>query len=150
MRVVVLTVGLVAMMSLITGCSGSKCESVCSDANACEITERSTDVDCPEFCKAVEDFNARAVSAGQKSCDTEFQAHLQCWEQNSAQICSKEFEGCEESGEAWTACMSLYCNAIGEDPKGTDPNCFIDRDVDEEGNPIFEAFPALYPYTPGQ
>ncbi|MDY7225633.1 hypothetical protein [Hyalangium rubrum] len=120
------------MMTLITGCS-SKCEAVCSEANACGITERSTDVDCPEFCNDVEEFNSRAVAAGQQSCDAQFQAHLDCWESNSSQMCSTEFKGCEESGTAWTECMAAHCAAVAEDENATDPNCF-------------GADPALYPF----
>jgi hypothetical protein len=126
-RVVVLTAGLVAVMSLVTGCSGSKCESVCADANACDLTQRSTDVDCPEFCQDVEDFNARAVSAGLPSCDTQVQENLTCWEQNSAQICSEEFEGCDDSRAAWEECMNAYCASVAEQEGKTDPNCFDDE-----------------------
>jgi hypothetical protein len=133
--VVVLTAGLVAVMSLITGCSGSKCESVCADANACAITERSTDVDCPEFCNDVEEFDKRTVAAGLASCQTQFDAHLACWEQNSAQMCNKDFEGCEEAGAAWTECMAAYCVSVAEQEGKTDPNCFGED-------------PALYPFDP--
>jgi hypothetical protein len=45
-RVAVLTVGLLAVMGLVTGCS-SQCESICSEANTCTVAERPTDVDCP-------------------------------------------------------------------------------------------------------
>ncbi len=125
MRVVVLTAGLAAVF-LMTGCS-SKCESVCSEANACELTERSVDVDCPEFCQDVDEFNARAVAAGQQSCDTQFQAHLDCWESNTAQICSTEFDGCVESADAWYECMAAYCASVAEDETKFDPNCFGDE-----------------------
>jgi hypothetical protein len=133
-RVVFLSMGLAAVMSLMTGCSSSKCESVCADHNACDLTERPTNVDCPEFCADAEAFNERAVAAGSESCDAQFQAHMECWESNSAQMCSTEFDGCVESGEAWTECMAAHCaaNAESEDADA-DPNCFGDT-------------PALYPF----
>ena len=126
MRVVFLSMGLAAVMSLMTGCSSSKCESVCAEANACELSERPTNVDCPEYCEDVEDFNARAVARqGGASCQTQFDAHIACWETNSAQMCNKEFEGCEESGTAWTECMAAHCAAVDEDADADpDPNCF--------------------------
>ena len=40
MRVVFLSMGLAAVMSLMTGCSSTKCESVCEEANSCDLTER--------------------------------------------------------------------------------------------------------------
>lgn len=121
MRVAVLTVGLLAVMGLLTGCS-SQCESICAEANACTVAERPTDVDCPEYCADIDEFHARASKAGQENCDKQFQAHLSCWEKNSAKICDKAFEGCEEAAAAWTACMMPYCEAILAE-EGTDPNC---------------------------
>jgi hypothetical protein len=125
-RVVVLTVGLLAVMGLVTGCS-SKCESICAEANACSVKERATDVDCTHFCADAEDINERAKKAGSESCATQFEAHLSCWEKNTKQICSTDFTGCAESGEAWIACMTPYCEANAEaakdDPKKADPNC---------------------------
>lgn len=120
-RAVLWTAGLLAVMGLVTGCS-SKCEAVCSEANACAVNERPVDVDCPEYCADVEEFNARAVKAGRESCDKQFEAHLSCWEKNSAKICDKAFEGCKEAAEAWTACMTPYCVAISAE-EGTDPSC---------------------------
>jgi hypothetical protein len=126
--------GLAAVMSLMTGCSSSKCESVCEEANACELTERPTNVDCVHYCEDVEAFNERAVKAGGESCQAQFDAHIECWETNSAQMCNTEFDGCAESGEAWTECMAAHCAAVAESEEGaTDPNCF---DTD----------PALYPF----
>lgn len=122
MRVAVLTVGLLAVMSLVTGCS-SQCEAVCSEANTCTVAQRATDVDCPEFCADAEKFDSRVKAAGFDSCATQFQAHLSCWEQNSAQICNvKEFTGCKEAQDAWVACMTPYCAQVNADKK-TDPNC---------------------------
>ena len=57
MRVVFLSMSLAAVMSFMTACSSSKCESVCEEANACELTERPTNVDCPRFCEDAEAFN---------------------------------------------------------------------------------------------
>ncbi len=131
MRAVILAAGLLSVMGLITGCS-SKCEAVCSDANACTVKERPTDVDCPEYCADVDSFNARAQDAGQKSCDAEFQKHLDCWQTNSKQICSAEFEGCAETSKAFVDCMAAYCAAIDE-AKKTDPNC-------DSGEPLLPAF----------
>jgi hypothetical protein len=118
-------------MGLVTGCS-SKCESVCSEANACGLKARPTDVDCPAFCSDVDAFNERAKKAGRESCEAQFQAHLSCWETSTAQLCAEGFTGCEESGAAWTGCMAAHCEAVAEEG-GTDPNCF-----DED--------PALYPF----
>ncbi|HEX8701718.1 MAG TPA: hypothetical protein VF815_23015 [Myxococcaceae bacterium] len=133
MRVVFLSMGLAAVMSLMTGCS-SKCESVCADHNACDLKERPTNVDCPEFCADAEAFNERAVDAGGDSCQAQFDAHLECWENNSGQMCSTEFDGCAESGAAWTECMAAHCEANSEDEEANpDPNCF-------------GADPALYPF----
>jgi hypothetical protein len=133
-RVVFLSMGLAAVMSLMTGCSSSKCESVCEEANSCEITERPTNVDCVEYCEDVESFNERAVAAGDESCQAQFDAHIACWESNKAQMCNTEFDGCVESGEAWTECMAAHCaaNADSEDAD-PDPNCFGED-------------PALYPF----
>ena len=135
MRVVFLSMGLAAVMSLMTGCSSTKCESVCAEANACELSERPTNVDCPEYCQDVEDFNARAAARqGGQSCQAQFDAHIQCWETNTAQICNTEFTGCADSGAAWTECMAAHCAAVSESEDGaTDPNCF-------------DADPALYPF----
>jgi hypothetical protein len=130
-RVVVLTVGVLAVMGLVTGCS-SQCESICAEANACTVAERPADVDCPHFCADAEDFNGRATAAGQQSCAAQFEAHLSCWEKNTAQICSKEFDGCAEQAEAWVECMTPYCEAVATDKK-TDPNCF-------EGEPTLTPF----------
>jgi hypothetical protein len=120
-RVAVLTVGLLAVMGLVTGCS-SQCEAVCGEANACTVAERATDVDCPEFCADAEEFDGRAKEAGFESCAAQFQAHLDCWEQNSAQICSTEFEGCDTASQEWVACMTPYCAQMSADKK-SDPNC---------------------------
>lgn len=125
MRVAVLTVGLLAVMGLVTGCA-SQCEAVCSEANTCTVAERATDVDCPHFCADAEAFNVRATAAGFESCAAQFQAHLSCWEQNSAQICSKEFEGCNTARQEWVACMTPYCAQVNADKK-TDPNCLRGR-----------------------
>lgn len=124
MRVVFLSMGLAAVMSLMTGCSSSKCESVCAEANTCDLKVRPLKTDCPEYCADVEAFNDRAVKAGGQSCQAQFDAHMQCWETNSAQMCTKDFAGCEDSGAAWTECMAAHCAAVvasGED--ATDPNC---------------------------
>jgi hypothetical protein len=120
-RAVVLTAGLLAVMGLAAGCS-SHCESVCGNANACEVSERSVDVDCPEFCSDVESFDSRARAAGQESCDASFQAHLDCWETHTSRICDAEFDGCAESGQAWVDCMTPYCEAVAAELR-TDPNC---------------------------
>ena len=145
MRAVVLTAGLLSVMGLLTGCS-SKCESVCSEANTCNVSERPVDVDCPEFCADVDDFNARAKAAGLDSCDAQFQAHLDCWEKNTAKICDVEFAGCAEAAQAWTDCMTPYCEAVAAekatDPTKTDPNCYFDED--DDGNPV--GYPALSPF----
>jgi hypothetical protein len=133
-RVVFLSMGLAAVMSLMTGCSSSDCESVCEEANACDLTERPTNVDCISYCEDVEAFNERAVAAGGQSCQAQFDAHIACWQTNEAQMCNTEFDGCAESGEAWTDCMAEHCVAVSEAGDGaTDPNCF---DTD----------PALYPF----
>ncbi len=125
-RAVLWAASLLAVMGLITGCS-SKCEAVCSEANACAVNERAVDVDCPEYCADVDNFNARAVKAGAQSCDAQFQAHLSCWETNSKSICDATYKGCEEAQTAFAECMTTYCEAVAaaqeEDPKVYDPNC---------------------------
>ncbi len=131
MRAVLWTAGLLAVMGLVTGCS-SKCEAVCGEANACSVDQRAVDVDCPEYCAAVDELHARASKAGQESCDKLFQDHLSCWEKNSAKICDKAFEGCKEAAEAWTACMTPYCAAIKAEG-GTDPSC-------DDGDPTLLPF----------
>ena len=131
MRAVLLTAGLLAVMGLITGCS-SKCESVCSNYNSCDISQRPTDVDCPSFCSDVDAFNSRAKAAGQESCDAQFQAHLDCWDKNSKQICSADFEGCNDANQAWVDCMTTYCAAVAS-AKQTDPNC-------SKGKPTLKPF----------
>jgi len=120
-RVVAWTAGLLAVMGLVTGCS-SKCEAVCGEANACTVSQRAADVDCPEYCADVEKFNERAVEAGQESCDAAFQKHLACWESNSKSICDKEFSGCAEARTEFADCMTAYCAAVSA-AKKTDPNC---------------------------
>jgi hypothetical protein len=139
-RAVILTAGLLSVMGLITGCS-SKCEAVCSEANTCEVKDRPTDVDCPEYCADVDNFNARAKDAGQESCDAQFQKHLDCWETNSKQICNTEFEGCVEAAQAFVDCMTTYCNAMKAE-KQSDPNCDPGDpdDPEEPATPLLPAF----------
>ena len=122
MRAVVLTAGLISVMGLITGCS-TQCDAVCSSANECTVDQRPVDVDCPEYCADVEDFNARAVAAGQPSCETQFQTHLDCWESNTAKVCDKNFEGCAESGDAFDRLHGAYCEAMASSGFKPDPNC---------------------------
>jgi hypothetical protein len=124
-RVAVLTVGLLAVMGLVTGCS-SQCESICAEANTCNVAQRPTDVDCPHFCADTEAFDKRLKDAGHESCSAKFQAHLDCWEKNTAQICNKEFADCKESAQEWVACMTPYCAALNAEQK-TDPNCLRGR-----------------------
>jgi len=113
---------LLAVMVLATGCS-SKCEAVCASANTCEVNERAADVECTPYCVDVEAFQQRAVAAGQPDCNAQFQAHLDCWAANSAQVCKvKEFTGCAEASKAWTDCLTPYCAALLAEKK-TDPNC---------------------------
>lgn len=105
---------------LAVGCNAeldSRCMNVCEQANACDVSQRAIDVDCAEYCQDVKSFNERA---GAGSCDAQFQAHLECWQQNTAQICSKDFTGCQSSADAWTACMDAYCASAPE----SDPNCY--------------------------
>ncbi|SEU10208.1 hypothetical protein [Stigmatella erecta] len=120
MRAGVLTASLLAVLCLGSACSSSKCESVCEDANACEVNERPADVECTPYCEDVEAFQARAVQAGQEDCNGLFEAHLDCWESNSSQICSKEFTGCTEAATAWRNCMGTYCKT---EAGKTDVNC---------------------------
>lgn len=123
MRVAVLTVGVLAVMGLVTGCS-SQCEAICAEANTCTVAQRANDVDCPHYCEDASTlFNKRAQEAGFESCASQFQAHLDCWEKNTKQLCTKEFEGCKEVGQAWVDCMTPYCAALNAEKK-TDPNCF--------------------------
>jgi hypothetical protein len=124
-RVVVLTMGLLSVLGFATGCS-SQCESVCSEANTCTVAERPTDVDCPHYCEDAENFDSRLTAAGHESCSAQFQAHLDCWEQNSSQTCNKDFEGCDEAAQAWVTCMTPYCAALNAEKK-TDPNCASGR-----------------------
>jgi hypothetical protein len=113
---------LLAVMGLTTGCS-SKCEAVCATANTCEVNERPADVECTPYCADVEALQQRAVAANQPDCDSQFQAHLDCWAgATNDQVCSKEFTGCAEASKAWTDCLTPYCAAILAEKK-TDPNC---------------------------
>jgi hypothetical protein len=120
-RVVVLTAGLLAVMGLVTGCS-SQCESICAEANTCAVNERATDVDCPHYCADAEAFDKRLTDAGNESCASKFQAHLDCWEQNTQQICNKEFADCKAVAQEWVSCMTPYCAALNAEKK-PDPNC---------------------------
>ncbi len=130
-----------SLFILTSGCSaGSKCESVCEQANACEVTERPLETDCNAFCEDVPATHERMVGLGATSCDTEYQAHLSCWENSSAEMCNAEFEGCVDSADAWTACMATFCNAHSDDARCTcwkfakdDP---ATEDVDESENCI--------------
>jgi hypothetical protein len=124
-RAGVLAAMLLAVMGLTTGCS-SKCEAVCASANVCDVSERPADVECTPYCADVDSLQQRAVAAGQPNCDTQFQAHLDCWANNSAQVCSKEFTGCAEAAKAWTDCLTPYCAAILAEKK-TDPSCTSGR-----------------------
>jgi hypothetical protein len=124
-RVAVWTAGLLAVMGLVTGCS-SQCESICAEANTCTVAERPTDVDCPYYCADAEAFSKRSQEAGHESCAAQFQAHLDCWDQNTSKICDKAFQGCAEAGQAWVDCMKPYCAAINAEKK-TDPNCASGR-----------------------
>jgi hypothetical protein len=118
-RAGVLTASLLAVLCLAGGCSSSKCESVCEDANECEVSERPADVECTPYCEDVESFQARAVEAGQ-DCNALFEAHLDCWEKNASQICSAEFTGCAEAATAWRTCVGAYCKT---DAGKADVNC---------------------------
>ncbi|WP_081465918.1 hypothetical protein [Stigmatella aurantiaca] len=84
------------------------------------MSERAADVECTPYCEDVEAFQQRAVAAGQADCNALFEAHLDCWEQNTAQICSKEFTGCSDAAKAWRDCVGVYCKT---DAAKTDPNC---------------------------
>ncbi len=120
MRAVVLTAVLMAI-PLATGCA-SRCEAVCEKVNACSLSERATDVDCGPFCGDVESFQQRAADEGLTNCDELWQAHLSCWESNSAQICDQGFADCKTRGQEWSACMTEYCSALSSQSR-TDPNC---------------------------
>jgi hypothetical protein len=120
MRAAVLTASWLAVMCLAGGCSSSKCESVCAEANACALNERPADVECTPYCEDVESFQDRAIEAGQADCHAQFEAHLDCWEQNTQSICDKNFSGCAEQAKAWTSCVTAYCKT---EAGASDPNC---------------------------
>lgn len=120
MRAGVLTASLLMVLCLAGGCSSGPCESVCAQANACGVSERPADVECTPYCEDVEAFQQRALQAGQADCRPLFQAHLDCWEQNASRICSKDFTGCAEQGQAWSSCVAAYCTT---EAAAADPNC---------------------------
>lgn len=109
-----------ALLALTSGCAVTPCEQVCSAANTCTVTQRPTDVDCPEFCNDVDLQAKRAEAAGVSACRDEWNAHLKCWSSNLKQVCSTEFSDCAESGAAWTTCMNDYCAL---DSSAQDPSC---------------------------
>jgi hypothetical protein len=121
-RAVVLTTLLMAVVPMI-GCSPTgKCESVCAQWNACTIDQRAVDFECSFLCNDVEAQQDRAAKEGQPDCKAEYEAHLDCWQSNSKQICNKEFTDCRATGTAWTTCMRTYCGYVGT-AKLTDQNC---------------------------
>ena len=108
-------------MALGAGCreAGSRsCNDVCDHANACTVAQRPADVECRQFCPDVEALNRRMQDNGFPSCQEQFDQHLACWEDNLSQICNPDFTDCADSGQAWTACMALYCET-----NETDVNC---------------------------
>jgi hypothetical protein len=120
----VLVFSCVAVASaLITACS-NRCETMCGMVNSCSLTQRATDIDCPEYCKDVPEMNARMVSKGFPGCAAEFDEHLSCWEQNKGSVCDSSFTGCRDAGFAWRDCMRVYCRAVSTD--GGDRNCVAD------------------------
>lgn len=124
MRAVVLTTLLMAVLPVI-GCAGpsGKCESVCAQWNACAINQRSVEFECNLLCEDIEKQQAKAAEAGQPDCKTEHEAHLDCWQSNSAEICNREFTGCRDSGTAWTTCLQTYCRYVQTQENLSDPNC---------------------------
>jgi hypothetical protein len=79
--------GVVSVLLVVaSGCSGSRCESVCESANACDLTKRPADVDCPEYCADVTLMQDRMKKGSMSPCSAEFDAHLKCWEQTESSI----------------------------------------------------------------
>jgi hypothetical protein len=118
----VLISALFGALFLISGCA-TQCESVSAQYNTCKFTERGVQVDSQNFCGLIDAFNARAASAGVTGCDAKWTAHLQCWQQNIAEICNTDFKDCDQTGDDWETCVTAYCTQVANDPDGYDPQC---------------------------
>lgn len=106
-----------------------QCGQVCERANACNVKQRTTDVDCANYCPDSEKLSREV------GCMDQRKAHLDCWTQNSAQICKSdwvavnifpgraiapdEFTGCNDSAKAWFDCLNANCDA----QKSTNVQC---------------------------
>ena len=126
-----LLLGVVALA--LGGCSSGKCDDVCHKFNQCQVKERNHQVDCVNFCPNVEDFQTRA---GAQGCAAKFEAHLDCWERASAQICDAKSEVCLASGAEWLDCLSAYC---AQPANAKDVACI-------EGTDAAPATPAFAPF----
>ena len=140
-------IGLFAVLcvSLLLGAcrrsGNAKCFDVCEKANQCDLTERPVDIECDLFCPEVEEMQARMRTAAEEgkwtplpgfssTCEEPFNAHLDCWQSNSGQICNVKgtnaFTDCDESGAQWLDCMAEYCKyakSIGTAGSADEPNC---------------------------
>jgi hypothetical protein len=99
-----------------SACGTTLCEQVCQQVNTCTVAQRSSKVDCPEFCKDVSATEKRMKDSGAETCHAQFEAHLACWRTNRANVCTKDFSGCEGSATEWTDCLSAYCATHPKDP----------------------------------
>jgi len=117
----VLTSALFGAFFLMSGCA-TQCESVCAQYDNCSIeTQRSTRVDCPNFCGIVDAFNQRVAAAGITGCDQKWTAHLTCWQQNISKICDSTDTVCDASATDWQTCVTAYCDGLTADQ--FDPEC---------------------------
>ncbi len=118
--------GLLGLAAL-SGCSVTKCESVCLQFNSCTVSQRDHRVDCPEFCADIIALESTIQKKGMNNCHSKFETHLDCWRKSSKQICNAEYQGCEASATEWTDCLSAYCDAHGEN----DPSCVCVAEDDD-------------------
>lgn len=104
----------------VSGCGQSKCEQVCTQFNACDLTQRDHDVDCVSFCADEQGFEQRAKAQGAADCHEEFDAYLSCFQNDQDAYCNPDNTACEDSLTAWAECMAPYCEDANNH---TDPAC---------------------------
>jgi hypothetical protein len=120
------------LLALVIGCTGggsSECHQICEQANVCDVSERPADVDCPEYCADIVAMQDRAAAVGAQTCAAEYNTHLSCWGSNTANICDKNFKGCESAATAWTTCMAGLCAKNAKD-----------RNCGADGKPTLKPF----------
>jgi len=108
----VFSFAVLAGVLVVSGCGGTQCEQLCTQYNACTVAQRSTNVDCIDFCSEVDAVNARAQAKGVSGCDAKWTEHLACWNRNVSSICNDQATDCDQSALDWQTCVASYCDQV--------------------------------------